>query len=429
MALQARLKSKFPARVIGGTGITVAQSGATYTFGFNWGTSLSSISSIALADRDNLFVTTYNSASATYEKASLDVFFANVAFKEPARAATTANITLSGEQTIDGVAVIAGDRVLVKDQSTGADNGIYVAATGAWTRATDFDGANDVTSGTQIFVTEGTTNGGTTLYVSTANPISIGSTSITFSVLSASLADNSVTYAKMQDVSAASRILGRGSAAGSGDVEELTAGGGLVVSTATIAVGAGTGITVNADDVALASIATARFLANFSGSAAAPTATSFNTALDSVFGSARGTIIVRGASSWDILPVGSANTFIKSDGTDPAYAALGNLNLVSGFTATSFSNGTKTTGTFTPDPLSGNIQHYTNGGAHTLAPPTNPCTIILECTNASAGALTTSGFSIVSGDTYSATGTKKHVFYITKTNSFSSLHVQYVTGT
>ena len=104
-------------------------------------------------------------------------------------------------------------------------------------------------------------------------------------------------------------------------------------------------------------------------------------------------------------------------------------NLTAGFTATSYNNGTKSTGTFTPDPANGNIQHYTNGGAHTLAPPTNPCTIILECTNASAGAITTSGFTIVDGDTYTTTGTRKHIFYITKTNSFSHLNVRYVTGT
>jgi len=54
-------------------------------------------------------------------------------------AATTANITLSGAQTIDGVALTAGDRCLVKNQTAQADNGIYVVATGSWTRATDMD--------------------------------------------------------------------------------------------------------------------------------------------------------------------------------------------------------------------------------------------------------------------------------------------------
>lgn len=104
----------------------------------------------------------------------------HVAYKPPVRAATTANITLSGEQTIDGVAVVAGDRVLVKDQSTGADNGIWEAAVGAWTRAKDFNGANDVLSGTQVLVRSGTTQAGNVYYISTADPITVGTTALTF---------------------------------------------------------------------------------------------------------------------------------------------------------------------------------------------------------------------------------------------------------
>src|SRR4029079_13753233 len=61
--------------------------------------------------------------------------------------------------------------------------------------------------------------------------------------------------------------------------------------------------------------------------------------------------------------------------------------LTAGFTATSYGARTKSRRTFTPDPALGNLQHYTNGGAHTLAPPSSPCTMIIECTNASAGAI------------------------------------------
>lgn len=75
-----------------------------------------------------------------------------MAFKVPCRVATTAAITLSGLQTIDGVALAAGDRVLVKDQASSADNDIYVAATGAWVRAKDFDGSRDVVNGTKILI-------------------------------------------------------------------------------------------------------------------------------------------------------------------------------------------------------------------------------------------------------------------------------------
>ncbi len=134
-------------------------------------------------------------------------------------------------------------------------------------------------------------------------------------------------------------------------------------------------------------------------------------------------VIVRheGSGNWRVL------TYMRAAGR-PLNSGQGDT-LAAGFAATSYSNGTKSSGTFTPDPLNGNIQHYTNGGAHTLAPPGNPCTIILECTNASAGAITTSGFSIVSGDAYSSSGTKKHIFRVTRTNSYSELNVTYVTGT
>ena len=71
-------------------------------------------------------------------------------------AATTANITLSGTQTIDGIALIAGDRCLVKDQTLSQNNGIYLVAAGAWTRATDMDTWAEV-PGAFTFIEQGTT--------------------------------------------------------------------------------------------------------------------------------------------------------------------------------------------------------------------------------------------------------------------------------
>jgi len=71
-------------------------------------------------------------------------------------AATTTNITLSGTQTIDGVALIAGDRCLVKDQTLSQNNGIYLVAAGAWTRATDMDTWAEV-PGAFTFIEQGTT--------------------------------------------------------------------------------------------------------------------------------------------------------------------------------------------------------------------------------------------------------------------------------
>lgn len=67
--------------------------------------------------------------------------------KAPCVASTTANITLSGEQTIDSVAVLAGNRVLVRSQTDSTENGIYDASTGPWVRSTDFNNSNDVVNG------------------------------------------------------------------------------------------------------------------------------------------------------------------------------------------------------------------------------------------------------------------------------------------
>lgn len=104
--------------------------------------------------------------------------------KAPVRCATTANITLSGEQTIDGVAVVADDRVLVKDQSTASQNGIYNVSTGNWTRAKDFNGSRDVVQGTAVLVANGTTNANRIYYITTANTITIGTTSLAFDAIS-----------------------------------------------------------------------------------------------------------------------------------------------------------------------------------------------------------------------------------------------------
>lgn len=95
----------------------------------------------------------------------------SLAVKTPCRVATTASITLSGEQTIDGVAVVDGNRVLVKNQADSTENGIYTASTGAWTRSLDFDGVNDLVQGTAIVVQQGTVSGGTMWKVTTTAPV------------------------------------------------------------------------------------------------------------------------------------------------------------------------------------------------------------------------------------------------------------------
>lgn len=104
--------------------------------------------------------------------------------KESVRVATTANITLSGTQTVDGVALSVGDRVLVKDQTAGAENGIYVVASGAWSRAPDADTSDKVTAGMFTVVTEGGVAPDTLWVLTTNDPITLGTTALAFAQLS-----------------------------------------------------------------------------------------------------------------------------------------------------------------------------------------------------------------------------------------------------
>lgn len=97
-----------------------------------------------------------------------------VAYKAPCRVATTANIALSGLQTVDGVVLAADDRVLVKNQTNAVDNGIWIVSTGVWSRSRDFDSNRDVSEGTQIYVTDGTLNARTGWAIATNNPINVG---------------------------------------------------------------------------------------------------------------------------------------------------------------------------------------------------------------------------------------------------------------
>ncbi len=116
---------------------------------------------------------------------STDRFFgvvSSLAIKVPCVAVAESNITLSGEQTVGGVAVVAGDRVLVIGQTASKDNGIYDASTSAWIRSADFDGNRDIVSGTFVTVATATVGRNPYYQVTTANPITIGTTAINFTL-------------------------------------------------------------------------------------------------------------------------------------------------------------------------------------------------------------------------------------------------------
>lgn len=120
-----------------------------------------------------------NDDAATYGQ--LQAFLAGLAWKQEVRAAATGTISLAAPgASIDGVALANGDRVLLKNQATASENGVYNwhGATSALTRANDYDSTAEVRTGVATFVTEGTANFDTAWVVSTAGPITVGTTPI-----------------------------------------------------------------------------------------------------------------------------------------------------------------------------------------------------------------------------------------------------------
>jgi hypothetical protein len=141
--------------------------------------------------------------------------------KASVRVATTANITLSGTQTIDGIAVAVGNRVLVKNQTTGSANGIYVVASGAWSRSADADTYAELVSA-YTFVEQGTVHGDQGWLCIADQGGTLGTTALTWTQFN-----------------------------GAGGAGFTTAGNGLTASGNTVSVLAGTGITVSGGSTAL----------------------------------------------------------------------------------------------------------------------------------------------------------------------------------
>jgi hypothetical protein len=112
-------------------------------------------------------------------KGYVDGAIAGLAWKDAVRVATTANITLSGFQTVDGVTLVLFDRVLVKNQTTPSQNGIYIAESGAWTRTVDADSSSELDQAA-VFVSEGTVNADSAWVMTTNLPITVGTTSLTW---------------------------------------------------------------------------------------------------------------------------------------------------------------------------------------------------------------------------------------------------------
>ncbi|VTU32353.1 hypothetical protein H4CHR_02994 [Variovorax sp. PBS-H4] len=123
------------------------------------------------------------SATDAVTKQQLDAVSQGRDFKDSVRVASTANVTISAPGTaIDGVTLSNGDRVLLKNQTTASQNGIYVfnGSAAAMTRATDADTAAKLTANTTVMVEEGTANADTQWTMTTNGAITIGTTSLAF---------------------------------------------------------------------------------------------------------------------------------------------------------------------------------------------------------------------------------------------------------
>jgi len=120
-------------------------------------------------------------ATREYVDSAVIEALAKLDFKHSAVVATTANIALSGIQTIDGVLLPADARVLVKNQAQAKDNGLYVvSSTGVWTRAQDADTSLEVTPGLFVSIEKGTANGDSVWQLVTDGPIALGTTPLAF---------------------------------------------------------------------------------------------------------------------------------------------------------------------------------------------------------------------------------------------------------
>ena len=170
-------------------------------------------------------------------KSYVDNFINATSWKTAALVATTANITLSGEQTIDGV-LTSSSRVLVKNQTAPEENGLYTSNSGAWTRTTDMDSWAEVPAAA-VFIQEGTVNADIG-WVCTSQPGgTLGTTAITFVQFSSSgaySADN-VTLQLMSGVFSIKN----------GGVTETQINSSALLSTGALNGGSGTKLSVKVD--------------------------------------------------------------------------------------------------------------------------------------------------------------------------------------
>ena len=165
-------------QILAGTGVSYDTSSGTVSIGQAVGTT-----NDVTFNKVTISTSTFASSDAV-TKAYVDSFVTGLDVKASVKAATTANITLSGTQTIDGVALNVSDRVLVKNQTTATENGIWVVSSSAWSRSDDMSDGPEF-PGAFTFVEEGTTYADTGWVCTTNAPVVVGTTPITWVQFSA----------------------------------------------------------------------------------------------------------------------------------------------------------------------------------------------------------------------------------------------------
>ena len=179
-------------------------------------------------------------ATREYVDTSVIEAMAKMDFKYSVLLATTANITLSGLQTIDGGLTPADARVLVKNQLAAKENGLYVSSAGAWKRAQDADTSIEVTPGLFVSVETGTVNGDSVWQLVTDAPIVLGTTALTFEVVAGRTGIVAGTYRSLTVDKLGRVIAGTNptTLAGAGITDAMPLGAGGLMSIAQVVAGA-----------------------------------------------------------------------------------------------------------------------------------------------------------------------------------------------
>jgi hypothetical protein len=291
----------------------------------------------------------------------VDLLTSPVSRLSPAECATTVNLaSLSGLAAIDGYTPVAGDRILVKNQTATADDGVYIAAAGAWSRAADANQPSELTAGT-CFVLNGTTQANTS-WIQTKTITAVGTDPQLWLQNSAlggtysggtgiSLVGTVINNTGVLSVSGGSTGLTFNNATGA-----CTLGGILAVSNG------GTGITAFGTGVAAA--------------------------LGNTAGGNNGFALLDASG---ILPVAQGGTGISSLGTGVATALGNNINSANGLVAY---NGTLGTSTQLAGSTSGTLTLQAQGTASgTLTLPNGNGTILASSAALTQGSVLFAGAS------------------------------------